>query len=47
MKILKKLLKRHEIEEKEGGPELLAHVINAGEFSEKNVMEMINRLSYR
>lgn len=39
---LKEAVKSHEIEEIKGGPELLAHVINAGEFTEKNVMEIIN-----
>jgi ParB/RepB/Spo0J family partition protein len=39
---LKEAVKSHEIEEIKGGPEVLAHVINAGEFTEKNVMEIIN-----
>lgn len=39
---LKEAVKSHEIEEIKGGPEVLAHVIDAGEFTEKNVMEMIN-----
>ena len=34
-------VKRHEIEKKEGGPELLAHAINFGEFGDKDILDII------